>query len=158
VHPIGRIRRPEEISDASSSVPSTDITKPQELPHSDSTCPHALCVTHKGNYGRRKVSLQYGVEEGRPRLIHGVESKEVNVLIPYLGPELIAAILNRESAAALDLGTDSKSATKNSLLALRSQSTINDKPVHIPLRRKAFRLRWSRLFTAVRGLVVLWLR
>jgi hypothetical protein len=104
------------------------------------------------------VFLRYGVEEGRHRLMHGVDPNEVNVLIPYLGPEFIAAILKRKNTVALDLRTDSKSATKNSLLALRSQSAVNDKPVHVPLRRKASRLRCSRLFAAVRGLVVFWLR
>jgi hypothetical protein len=49
--------------------------------------------------------------------LHGIKSNEVIVLIPYIGPELIATILGRESSDVLDLRMDSKSAIENSLPA-----------------------------------------
>jgi hypothetical protein len=55
------------------------------------------------------------------------ESYEVIGLIPYLGPELIAAILKRESIAAVDPQVDSKSVTETSPSALRSQSRVNER-------------------------------
>jgi hypothetical protein len=58
-------------------------------------------------------------------LVHDVESTEVIGLMPYLGPEFIAAILKRESTAAVDVRLDSKSATKTSLSALRFQSVVD---------------------------------
>ena len=87
------------------------------------------------------------------RLSRHVESNEVIGLIPYLGPELIAAILKRDSASAVDLQADSKSTTENSFPALRSQSAVNEEPVRIPLRQKVSWLRCSRLFAVVGRLV-----
>jgi hypothetical protein len=84
---------------------------------------------------------------------------EVNVLIPYIGPEFVAALLEHKNTAtaAIDLRTDSKVPSENSLPAPRSKSAVNEKVVHLPLRREASRLRFSRLFAAVRGLVITWL-
>ena len=99
-------------------------------------------------------SLQ-DVEDAHLPLIHHVESNEVIGLIPYLSPELIAAILKLESTSAVDLQVDSKSALENSFPALRSQSAGNEKLVRIRFRRKASWLRCSRLFAVVGRLVVL---
>lgn len=99
---------------------------------------------------------QQDVEEAYLPLVHAVESKEVIGLIPYLGPELIAAILNCESTSTIDLRADSKSAAENSSSALRSQSAVNEKPVRVPFRRKASWLRCSRLFAVVGRLVAPW--
>jgi hypothetical protein len=128
---------------------------------------HAMCYRLREFRATQSVPT-VGVEEGPPGLMRGVDSNEVNVLIPYLGPELIAAMLKSENTVALDLRPDSKSATKDSLVALRSQSAVNDKPGndkpgndkpgHVPLWRKASRLGCSRLFAAARGLVAPWLR
>ena len=49
-------------------------------------------------------------------------------MIPYLSPELIAAILKRESTSAVDVRANSESATENSFPALRSQPAVNEKP------------------------------
>ena len=65
-------------------------------------------------------SLQ-DVEEVPLPLVRHVESNEVIGLIPYLSPELIAAILKRESLSAVDLQMDSKSSTEASFPALRSR-------------------------------------
>jgi hypothetical protein len=97
------------------------------------------------------------VEEAHLPLVHHVESNEVIGLIPYLGPELIAAILKRESTSAVDLQVDSKSATENSFPALRSQSAVNEKPVRVPFQRRGSSLRCSRLFVVVGRLVAPWL-
>jgi hypothetical protein len=85
-----------------------------------------------------------------------VESNEVIALIPYLSPELIAAILQRESMSSVDLEADSKSATENSFPAPRSQSPVNKKPVRGLFRRKASWWRCSRLFAVVGRLVAPW--
>jgi hypothetical protein len=74
------------------------------------------------------VFLPQDVQEARLPLINDVESNEVIGLIPYLSPELIAAILKRESTSSVDLRADSKSAVENSIPALRSQSAVNKKP------------------------------
>jgi hypothetical protein len=52
------------------------------------------------------------LEDARLPLVHNVESTEVIDLMPYLGPEFIAAILKRENTAAVDLWADSESATE----------------------------------------------
>jgi hypothetical protein len=77
-------------------------------------------------------------------------------MIPYLSPELIAAILKLESTSAVDLQVDSKSATENSSLGLRSQSAVNEKPMRVPFRRKASWLRCPHLFAVVGRLVAPW--
>ena len=102
-------------------------------------------------------SLQ-DVEDAHLPLIHHVESNEVIGLIPYLSPELIAAILKLESTSAVDLQVDSKSVLENSSPALRSQSAVNEKLVRITFRRKASWLRCSRLFAVVGRLVAPWFR
>jgi hypothetical protein len=102
-------------------------------------------------------SLQ-DVEDAHLPLIHHVESNEVIGLIPYLSPELIAAILKLESTSAVDLQVESKSALENSFPALRSQSAVNEKLVRITFRRKASWLRCSRLFAVVGRLVGPWFR
>jgi hypothetical protein len=71
-------------------------------------------------------------------LVHHVESNEVIGMIPYLSPELIAAILKLESTSAVDLQVDSKSATENSFPAPRSRSAVNEKPVRVPFLAKGF--------------------
>lgn len=93
------------------------------------------------------------VEEAHLLLVHHVESHEVIGLIFYLSPELIAALLKRESPSAVDSQADSKSATKNSFPALRSQSAVDKKAVRAPSQRKASSLRCSRLFAIVGRLV-----
>ena len=100
-------------------------------------------------------SLQ-DVEEVPLPLVRHVESNEVIGLIPYLSPELIAAILKRESISAVDSQMDSKSSTEASFPALRSRSAVNEKPVRIPFRRKVSWLRCSRLFAVVGRLVAPW--
>jgi hypothetical protein len=77
-------------------------------------------------------------------------------MIPYLSPELIAAILKLDSTSAVDLQVDSKPAMENSFPALRSQSAVNEKPRRVPFRRKAPWLRCSRLFAVVGRLVAPW--
>jgi hypothetical protein len=100
-------------------------------------------------------SLQ-AVEKTHLPLVHHVDSNEVIGLIPYLSPELIAAILKRESVSAVDLQMDSKSSTEASFPALRSQSAVNERPVRVPFRQKASWLRCSRLFAVVGRLVAPW--
>jgi sensor domain CHASE-containing protein len=100
-------------------------------------------------------SLQ-DVEEAHLPLVHHVESNEVIGFIPYLSPELIAAILKLENISAVDLQADSKSATENSFPASRSQSPVNEKAVRVPFRWRASWLRCSRLFVVVGRLVVAW--
>ena len=94
-------------------------------------------------------SLQ-DVEEVPLLLVRHVESNEVIGLIPYLSPELIAAILKRESISAVDLQMDSKSSTEASFPA------VNEEPARIPFRRKVSWLRCSRLFAVVGRLVAPW--
>ena len=118
----------------------------------------ALFVSPTRNIGRCKVFLTSDVEEARSRMFIDVESMEVIDLIPYLSPELIAAILNHESLSSVDLQADSKSVAKNSFSALRSQSAVNKKPVRVLFRRKASWLRCSRLFAVVGRLVAPWFR
>jgi hypothetical protein len=70
------------------------------------------------------------------------------VLIPYLSPELIAAILGDESATAFGMHTDPKPAVENSVPVQSSSSTVNEKPVPAP-----FRWNVSRLFAVVANLL-----
>jgi hypothetical protein len=79
------------------------------------------------------------------------------LLIPYIGPEFIAAILGREINAAPDLSPDSKSATENSLPARCSQSAVNEEavPVPVPFQGKESWLRCSHLFAIVARVVAL---
>jgi hypothetical protein len=74
------------------------------------------------------------MSKGHLPLVPHVESNEVIGMIPYLSPELIAAILKLESTSAVDLHVDSRSAMENSFPALRSQSAVNEKPVRVPFR------------------------
>jgi hypothetical protein len=110
----------------------------------------------QGIFGDAEGFSPQDVEEAPLPLFHHVESNEVIDLIPYLGPELIAAILERESTSAVDLQADSKPATKNSIPAPRSQSAIKEKPVRAAFRRKVSWLPGSRLFAAVGRLVATW--
>jgi hypothetical protein len=109
-----------------------------------------------GIFGDAKGLSPQDVEEAPLPLFHHVESNEVIDLIPYLGPELIAAILERESTSAVDLQANSKLATENSLRAVRSRSVVKKKPARVPFRRKASWLRCSRLFAIVGRLVARW--
>jgi hypothetical protein len=110
---------------------------------------------HKEYRAMQSVFSLQDVEESSPLVLH-VESNEVIGLIPYLSPELIAAILKRESISAVDLQMDSKSSTEDSFPTLRSRSAVNEKPVRIPFRRKLSWLRCSRLFAVVGRLVAPW--
>jgi hypothetical protein len=76
-------------------------------------------------------------------------------MIPYIGPEFIAAILGREINAARDLPPDSKSATENSLPARCSQSAVNEEAVPVPFQGKKSWLRCSHLFAIVARVVTL---
>ena len=76
-------------------------------------------------------------------------------LLPYLGPDLIAAIVKRESASA-DLRDDSKSAMRNLLSISRSHSTNNEQPKRGLFPGKAFWLRRSRLFVVADRLIARW--
>jgi hypothetical protein len=99
----------------------------------------------------QSVSQPQEVEEAHLPLVHDVESNEVIGLIPYLSPELIEAILKRESStSAVDLQMDSKSSTEASFPA------VNEEPARIPFRRKVSWLRCSRLFAVVGRLVSPW--
>jgi hypothetical protein len=111
---------------------------------------------HKEYRALQSVFSLPDVEEVPLPLVRHVESNEVIGLIPYLSPELIAAILKRQSLSSVDLQADSKSAAENSFSALRSQSAVNEKPVRIPFRRKVSWLRRSRLFAVVGRLVAPW--
>jgi hypothetical protein len=71
-------------------------------------------------------------------------------MIPYLSPELIAAILKVESTSAVDLQKDSKSATENSFPALRFRSAVNKKPVRVPFLAKGFFAILSSIFAPER--------
>jgi hypothetical protein len=77
-------------------------------------------------------------------------------MYPYLGPDLIAAIVRRESTSAVDLQADSKSVVENSLAALCSESAVSEKPMPVPFRRKATWLRCSRLYAVVVRLLAPW--
>jgi hypothetical protein len=90
----------------------------------------------QGIQGDAKCFSPQDVEDARLPLVHDVESNEVIALIPYLSPELIAAILQRESISAIDVQADSKSATEKSFPAPRSRSAVNEKPVRVSLRRR----------------------
>jgi hypothetical protein len=96
------------------------------------------------------------VENSHSQFVPEIESNEVIELIPYLSPELIAAILTRENTAAVDLHTDSKSAREDSLSAVRSQSAINEKRERALFRQKIAWLPCSRIFAVACKLVVLW--
>jgi hypothetical protein len=74
---------------------------------------HAICFATR-NIGRCKVFSHYRMLKSSSPLGLHVESNEVIGLIPYLSPELIAAILKRESISAVDLQMDSKSSTEDS--------------------------------------------
>jgi hypothetical protein len=104
----------------------------------------------------QSVFLLQDVDEVHLPLVHHVESNEDIGLIPYLSPELIAAILKLKSISAVDLHADSKSAMEDSLPAQHSQSAVNEKLVRVTFRRKASWLRCSRLFAVVGRLVALW--
>jgi hypothetical protein len=99
---------------------------------------------------------QLDVEEAYLLRVHLSNRTELIALFPYLGPELIAAILKRESTSAVDLRKDSKSVTENSFPAIRSQSAVNEKPALVSFRRKASWLRCHRLFAVVGRLVAPW--
>jgi hypothetical protein len=75
-------------------------------------------------------------------------------LIPPIGGEFIATILGRESNVPLDLQTDFKSATENSLPAPRSRSDVSETPVPTTFQWKVSWLRCSRLFAVVARLVL----
>jgi len=128
----------------------------QEILLSEIRTPSALFVLPARNIGRCKSVSHHRVwKKLISRLSINVESNEVIGLIPYLSPELIAAILKRESTSAVDLQADSKSLREHSFPTLRSQSGVNEKLTRVPFRRKAW-LRCSRLFTVVGRLVVPW--
>jgi hypothetical protein len=104
--------------------------------------------------------LSLGVEEvRRPGHIVLRESwNEVPILIPYLNPEFIAAILGDKSAIASDMRTDPKSAVENSVPVHRSQSAFNEKPVPAPFQWKCILVAILSLQLAVVAkLIVLWL-
>jgi hypothetical protein len=117
---------------------------------------HLLFECSAGLWGDTKCFSPQDVEEARSPLVHDVESNEVIGLIPYLSPELIAAILKRESTSSVDSRADSKTAAENSFPALCSQSAVNEEPVRVPFRRKASWLRCSRVFAVVGRLVAPW--
>jgi hypothetical protein len=75
------------------------------------------------------------------------ESNEVIRLIPYLGPELIAAILKRERTAAVDSRVDSESAAEKSLPARRSQSLVNGQAGDETLQHSVVRKTLHRLYS-----------
>ena len=94
--------------------------------------------------------MSLGVEEvRRPGHIVLRESwNEVPILIPYLNPEFIAAILGDKSAIASDMRTDPKSAVENSVPVHRSQSAFNGKPVPAPFH-------WKCILVAILSLLFL---
>ena len=96
------------------------------------------------------------VEETHLPRVHNDGSNEVIGLFPYLGHELIEAILKRETISAVDLQEDSESATENVFPRLRIQSAVNEKPVRALSGRKVARSRCTRLFAAVGRLVAPW--
>jgi hypothetical protein len=102
------------------------------------------------------VFLTTDVEETHLPRVHDDESNEVIGLFPYLGPELIEAILKREGIFLSDLQEDSESATDHSYPTLRFQSAVNEKPVRVPSGRKAAWLRCTRLFATVGRLTAPW--
>jgi hypothetical protein len=52
-------------------------------------------------------------------------------VVPYIGPEFVAAILGRESDAAVDLPTGSESDTETARTTVSSRRAIGDKPVEL---------------------------
>jgi len=59
---------------------------------------------------------------------------EIPILIPYLSPELIAALLGDESATASDMRADPKPAVENPVPVQRSPSTASEKSVPAPVK------------------------
>ena len=98
---------------------------------------------------------QQNVDKARLRLVHDPGPNEGIGLLPYLGPDLIAAVVKRESAST-DLRDDSKSTTEN-LLSTGASPTINEQPVRVSFPGKAFWLRCSRRLAVAGRLVVSWL-
>jgi hypothetical protein len=102
------------------------------------------------------VFLTTDVEETHLPRVHDDESNEVIGLFPYLGHELIEAILKRETISAVDFQEDSESATENMFPRLRIHSAVNEKPVRVLSGRKAAWLRCARLFAVVGRLIAPW--
>jgi hypothetical protein len=81
-------------------------------------------------------------------------SNEVLILIPYISPEFIDAILGK-SAVVRDSQT--KSTVEDSLPVHRSRSVGNKKHPRAPSQWNVSWSRYSRLFAVVAKLIVLWL-
>jgi hypothetical protein len=74
----------------------------------------------------------------------------VSISIPYLSPELIAAILGRESATVSDMRADPKPATDSSLPIKRFPSIVNEKSLPAPIQGNTS---WSRQFAVLAKLI-----
>jgi hypothetical protein len=78
-------------------------------------------------------------------------------VIPYLSPELIAAIVGDESATTSDMRTHSKPVVENSVPDRRSLSAVDKKSVPAPFQWNVSWARYSRLFVVAAKLILLWL-
>jgi hypothetical protein len=74
-------------------------------------------------------------------------------LIPYLSPELIAAILGGESATGSDMRAYPKPATDSSLPIQRSSSAVNEKSPPAPIQGNTS---WLRQFVVLAKLIGFW--
>jgi hypothetical protein len=128
----------------------------ESLPFRFDLTERAMCFADKEYTAMQSVSHHRMLGETHLPPSIMANRNEVVGLIPYLGPELIAAIMKCEGTSDVDLQADSKSAVKDSLPALRSQSAVNENLVRVPSRRKASWLRRSRLFGVVCRLVAPW--
>lgn len=76
-------------------------------------------------------------------------------MIPHIGPEIIAALLEREHAIAPDMQTNS--AVEDSVSVLRTQSARNEKHVRGPLQSNVSWMLSSRLLAVIAKLTLFWL-
>jgi len=81
---------------------------------------------------------------------------EVCILIPYISPEFLAAVLGQEGSIAPDRPTSPKSTGEESILVLRTQAAAYVKSERAPLQWNEFWLRRFRLLLAVAARLIFW--
>jgi hypothetical protein len=79
------------------------------------------------------------------------------ILIPYLSPEFIAAILGGENATPSNMRVESKPTKENSLPVQRISATVNETSIPNPFQWSVFWSRYFRIFAVVAKLTILWL-